>query len=151
VTTVNFYFYLQNRLIKTSQTAGQWYSGTSPYYFLSKSLFPRSLTSSTYSHFFLKSSLTLTYCLNRTLTSFSNPLSFLLTVSIPLSLLSQILSHFLSHLSPQPHSYFFLKPSLTSCLGLTLTPLSLYHSLPSLYLTLPLSLNHVSQPFIPFP
>jgi hypothetical protein len=28
VTTDNFCFYLQNRLIQTSQTGGQWYSGT---------------------------------------------------------------------------------------------------------------------------
>jgi len=27
----NFCFYLQNRLIKTSQTGGQWYSDTSPF------------------------------------------------------------------------------------------------------------------------
>jgi hypothetical protein len=31
VTTDNFYFYLQNRLIQTSQTGGQWYSDTSPF------------------------------------------------------------------------------------------------------------------------
>ena len=29
--TGNFCFYLQNRLIQTSQTAGQWYSDTSPF------------------------------------------------------------------------------------------------------------------------
>jgi hypothetical protein len=31
ITTYNFYFYLQNRLIQTSQTGGQWYSDTSPF------------------------------------------------------------------------------------------------------------------------
>jgi hypothetical protein len=30
VTTDNFCFYLQNRLIQTNQTGGQWYSDTSP-------------------------------------------------------------------------------------------------------------------------
>ncbi len=30
MTTHNFCFYLQNRLVQTSQTGGQWYSGTSP-------------------------------------------------------------------------------------------------------------------------
>jgi hypothetical protein len=30
MTTDNFGFYLQNRLIQTSQTGGQWYSETSP-------------------------------------------------------------------------------------------------------------------------
>ncbi len=30
-TTDNFYFYLQNRPIQTSQTGGQWYSDTSPF------------------------------------------------------------------------------------------------------------------------
>ncbi len=29
--TDNFCIYLQNRLIQTSQTGGQWYSGTSPF------------------------------------------------------------------------------------------------------------------------
>jgi hypothetical protein len=27
----NFYFYLQNSLIQTSQTGGQWYNDTSPF------------------------------------------------------------------------------------------------------------------------
>jgi hypothetical protein len=31
MTTDNFCFYLQNRLIKTSQTGGQWYSDSSPF------------------------------------------------------------------------------------------------------------------------
>ncbi len=31
VSTDNFCFYLQNRLSQTSQTAGQWYSDTSPF------------------------------------------------------------------------------------------------------------------------
>ncbi len=31
MTTDNFYFYLQNRLIQTSQSGGQWYSDTSPF------------------------------------------------------------------------------------------------------------------------
>jgi hypothetical protein len=31
MTTDNFCCYLQNRLIKTSQTGGQWYSDTSPF------------------------------------------------------------------------------------------------------------------------
>ncbi len=31
MTTDNFCFYLQNRLIQTSQTVGQWYSDTSPF------------------------------------------------------------------------------------------------------------------------
>jgi hypothetical protein len=31
LTTDNFCFYLQNRLIQTSQTGGQWYSDTSPF------------------------------------------------------------------------------------------------------------------------
>jgi hypothetical protein len=31
MTTVNFCFYLQNRLIQTSQTGGQQYSDTSPF------------------------------------------------------------------------------------------------------------------------
>ncbi len=31
MTTDNFCFYLQNRLIQTSQTEGQWYSDTSPF------------------------------------------------------------------------------------------------------------------------
>jgi hypothetical protein len=31
MTTDNFWFYLQNRLIQTSQTGGQWYSDTSPF------------------------------------------------------------------------------------------------------------------------
>ncbi len=33
MTTDNFCFYLQNRLIQTSQTGGQWYSDTSPLVF----------------------------------------------------------------------------------------------------------------------
>jgi hypothetical protein len=33
MTTVNFCFYLQNRLIQTSQTGGQWYCDTSPLVF----------------------------------------------------------------------------------------------------------------------
>jgi hypothetical protein len=31
MTTDNFCFYLQNRLIQTSQTGGQWHSDTSPF------------------------------------------------------------------------------------------------------------------------
>ncbi len=31
MTTDNFCFYLQNRLVQTSQTGGQWYSNTSPF------------------------------------------------------------------------------------------------------------------------
>jgi len=31
MTTDNFCFYLQNRLIQTSQTGGQWYNDTSPF------------------------------------------------------------------------------------------------------------------------
>jgi hypothetical protein len=31
MTTANFCFYLQDRLIQTSQTGGQWYSDTSPF------------------------------------------------------------------------------------------------------------------------
>ncbi len=31
MTTDNFGFYLQKRLIRTSQTGGQWYSDTSPF------------------------------------------------------------------------------------------------------------------------
>jgi hypothetical protein len=31
MTTDNFGFYLQNRLIQTSQTGGQWYPDTSPF------------------------------------------------------------------------------------------------------------------------
>jgi hypothetical protein len=31
MTTDNFCFYLQNRLIQTIQTGGQWYSDTSPF------------------------------------------------------------------------------------------------------------------------
>jgi hypothetical protein len=31
MTTDNFGFYLQNRLIQASQTGGQWYSDTSPF------------------------------------------------------------------------------------------------------------------------
>jgi hypothetical protein len=31
MTTDNFCFYLQNRLIQTSQTGGQWYGDTSPF------------------------------------------------------------------------------------------------------------------------
>ncbi len=31
MTTDNFCFYLQNKLIQTSQTGGQWYSDTSPF------------------------------------------------------------------------------------------------------------------------
>ncbi len=31
MTTDHFCFYLQNRLIQTSQTGGQWYSGTYPF------------------------------------------------------------------------------------------------------------------------
>jgi hypothetical protein len=33
MTTDNFLFYFQNRLIQTSQTGGQWYSDTSPLVF----------------------------------------------------------------------------------------------------------------------
>jgi hypothetical protein len=33
MTTDSFCFYLQNRLIQTSQTGGQWYSDTSPLVF----------------------------------------------------------------------------------------------------------------------
>ncbi len=33
MTTGNFYFYLQNRLIQISQTGGQWYSDTYPLVF----------------------------------------------------------------------------------------------------------------------
>jgi len=31
MTTDNFCFYLQNRLVQTSQTGGQWYSDTPPF------------------------------------------------------------------------------------------------------------------------
>ncbi len=31
MTTGNFWFYLKNKLIQTSQTGGQWYSDTSPF------------------------------------------------------------------------------------------------------------------------
>jgi hypothetical protein len=31
MTMDNFYFYLQNRLIQTNQTGGQWYNDTSPF------------------------------------------------------------------------------------------------------------------------
>jgi len=31
MTTDNFCFYVQNRLIQTSQTGGQWYNDTSPF------------------------------------------------------------------------------------------------------------------------
>jgi hypothetical protein len=31
MTTSNFCFYLQNRLIQTGETGGEWYSDTSPY------------------------------------------------------------------------------------------------------------------------
>jgi hypothetical protein len=31
MTNDNYCFYLQNRLIQTSQTGGQWYSDTSPF------------------------------------------------------------------------------------------------------------------------
>jgi hypothetical protein len=31
MTTDNFCFYLQNRLVQTSQTGGQWYSDASPF------------------------------------------------------------------------------------------------------------------------
>jgi hypothetical protein len=31
MTTENFCFYLQNRLIQASQTGGKWYSDTSPF------------------------------------------------------------------------------------------------------------------------
>jgi hypothetical protein len=31
MTTDNFYFYLHNRLIQTSQTGSQWYNDTSPF------------------------------------------------------------------------------------------------------------------------
>jgi hypothetical protein len=31
MTTDNFCFYLQNRLVQTSRTGGQWYSDTSPF------------------------------------------------------------------------------------------------------------------------
>ncbi len=31
MTSDNFCFYLQNRIIQTSQTGGQWYSDTSPF------------------------------------------------------------------------------------------------------------------------
>jgi hypothetical protein len=31
MTTDNFCFYLQNRLIQTSQTGGQWYNATTPF------------------------------------------------------------------------------------------------------------------------
>jgi len=31
MTTDNFCYYLQNKLIKTSQTGGQWYTDTSPF------------------------------------------------------------------------------------------------------------------------
>jgi hypothetical protein len=31
MTTDNLHFYLQNRLIQTSQTGGQWYSDTLPF------------------------------------------------------------------------------------------------------------------------
>jgi hypothetical protein len=33
MTTDNFCFYLQNRLIQISQTGGQWYNDTSPFSF----------------------------------------------------------------------------------------------------------------------
>jgi hypothetical protein len=33
MTTNNFCFYLQNRLVQTSQTGGQWYSNTSPLWY----------------------------------------------------------------------------------------------------------------------
>jgi hypothetical protein len=33
MTTNNFYVYLQNRLIQTGQTGGQWYNDTSPFVF----------------------------------------------------------------------------------------------------------------------
>ncbi len=40
MTTDNFGFYLQNRLIQTSQTGGQWYSDTSPFSIPWLNLFP---------------------------------------------------------------------------------------------------------------
>jgi len=42
MTTDNFCFYLQNRLIETSQTGGQWYNDTSPFsipWYLSRNIF----------------------------------------------------------------------------------------------------------------
>jgi hypothetical protein len=38
MTTDNFCFYLQNRLIQTSKTGGQWYSYTSPLVFPARGL-----------------------------------------------------------------------------------------------------------------
>ncbi len=43
MTTKNFCFYLQNRLIQTSQTGGQQYSDTSPFSIPCSSLFSRSV------------------------------------------------------------------------------------------------------------
>ncbi len=39
MTTDNFRFYLQNRIVQTSQTGGQWYSDTSPFSIPWSSLF----------------------------------------------------------------------------------------------------------------
>ena len=39
MTTDNFCFYFQNRLIQTSQTGGQWYNDTSPFSIPCTSLF----------------------------------------------------------------------------------------------------------------
>jgi hypothetical protein len=44
MTTDNFCFYLQNRLIQTSQTGGQWYSDTSPFSISCSGLFIRSIS-----------------------------------------------------------------------------------------------------------
>jgi len=41
MTADNFCFYLQNRLIQTSQTGGQWYSDTSPLADSPTSLLPK--------------------------------------------------------------------------------------------------------------
>ncbi len=45
MTTENFCFYLQNRLIQTSQTVGQWYSDTSPFKYSLLTLSVHSLVS----------------------------------------------------------------------------------------------------------
>jgi hypothetical protein len=44
MTTDKFCFYLQNRLIQTSQTGGQWYSDTSPLVFPAATISTRPCT-----------------------------------------------------------------------------------------------------------
>jgi hypothetical protein len=80
MTADNFCFYLQNRLIQTSQTGGQWYSDTSPL------VFPGSYFTSAQVPTFLKYGLYLgvTFILGLTFTKVLQFLNYQLSFTLDL-------------------------------------------------------------------